>query len=264
MEIIIKDSFDFVVDEITKEIKKLIKEKPDAVLGLPTGNTPLKMYSRLIEEYKKGEIDFSEIRTFNLDEYAEIKAEDPSSFRYYMFHNFFNHVNIKKENINFPPSELENIYDNCKKYDEKIEKLGGIDLMILGIGRNGHIGFNEPTSSLDSKTRVKTLTEETLRINNIKFEGVKYPDLAVTMGIKTIMSSKKIILIAEGEGKSEAIKRTIEEPVGAMWPSSVLQMHEKVKIIIDEKAASKLKLKDYYKRIYSRKVYVDALIREKN
>jgi glucosamine-6-phosphate deaminase len=264
MEIIIKDNFDFVVEEIAKEIENLIKEKPNAVLGLPTGNTPLKMYSKLIEKGKKGEIDFSNVRTFNLDEYAEIKADDPSSFRYYMFQNFFNHINIKKENIHFPPSELKNIYENCKKYDKTIENLGGIDLMILGIGRNGHIGFNEPTSSLDSRTRVKTLTEETLKINNIKFEGVKYPDLAVTMGIKTILSSKRIILIAEGEGKAEAIKKTVEEPVGAMWPSSVLQMHEKVKIIIDEKAASKLKLKDYYKRIYSRKVYVDALLKEKN
>ncbi len=135
--------------------------------------------------------------------------------------------------------------------------------MILGIGRNGHIGFNEPTSSLDSGTRVKTLTKDTLKINNIDFKGVKYPDLAVTMGIKTILSSKRIALIAEGEGKAEAIKHTIEEPIGAMWPSSVLQMHEHVKIIIDEKAASKLKMKEYYKRIYSRKTYVDNLLKEK-
>ncbi len=264
MEIIIKETFEDVVNEIVEEIRNLIKEKPDAVLGLPTGNTPLKMYEKLIDENRNNRIDFSRVRTFNLDEYAEIDENDPSSFRYYMFNNFFNHINIKKENVHFPPSKLKNIYDNCKKYDEEIEKLGGMDLMILGIGRNGHIGFNEPTSSLASHTRVKTLTEETLKVNNIKFEGVKYPDLAVTMGIQTILKAKRIALIAEGESKADAIKHTIEEAVGAMWPSSVLQMHEKVKIIIDEKAASKLKMKDYYKRIYTRKKYVDDLLRRKS
>jgi len=260
MEIIIKETYKNMIDEAVLIVKNLIKQKPSAVLGLPTGNTPLGIYKKLVQKYGSGVLDFSGITTFNLDEYVEIAEEHPSSFRYYMNKNFFEKVNIKRENIHFPPSRLKNIEDNCIKYDKKIEDRGGLDLTILGIGRNGHIGFNEPTSSLSSKTRVKTLTEETLDDNDIRFEGDRLPDLSVTMGVGTIMKSKLIVLLASGKKKSKAIKHTIEGSISSFWPASILQQHPKAKIIIDNEASSLLNRKEYYKKVFKRKQYINKKI----
>lgn len=265
MQVIIKKNYEELVKEAVTHIKSLIKAKPDAVLCLPTGSTPTGVYKKLIEIYNKKEIDFSGIRTFNLDEYVGIPAAHPSSFRYYMFETFFNHVNIKKENIHFPPSEIggENIEEQCREYEDLIKGAGGLDMAILGIGRNGHIGFNEPTSSLQSRTRVKTLTGETLRDNDIEFEGDRLPDLAVTMGIATIMAARSVLLLASGENKAAAVKNTIEGPISAFCPATMLQLHPRVKIIIDEEAADYLSRKSYYKKVYERTLYVEQLFTKK-
>jgi len=263
MEIIIKDTYEEMVAEVTAEVVRVLRAKPDAVLGLPTGNTPVGMYRELVALHRHGELDLSGVRTFNLDEYVDIAPDHPSSFRYFMQENFFRHVNIPAANIHFPPSDCSGLQEGCREYEERIRRAGGLDLVILGIGRNGHIGFNEPTSSLASRTRVKTLTEETLADNEIVFSGDRLPDLAVTMGIATIMEAREVILMAYGRKKSPAIKDTVEGPVSAFCPASILQMHPKVKIIIDDAIASDLQRKEYYKKVYNRNCYVKGVWAEK-
>jgi glucosamine-6-phosphate deaminase len=256
MEIIIKDSYEEMVGEVVAEVARLLARKPDAVLGLPTGNTPVGVYKRLVEMQRHGEIDFTRVRTFNLDEYVDIAADHPSSFRHFMRENFFKHIDIPAANIHFPPSDLAEIESGCQRYEEQIRAAGGLDLVILGIGRNGHIGFNEPTSSLASRTRIKTLTEETLADNDLTFSGDRLPDLAVTMGMATIMEARSVILMAYGWKKADAISDSVEGPVSAFCPASVLQMHPHAKVIIDDDIASRLKRREYYKKVYQRTCYV--------
>jgi glucosamine-6-phosphate deaminase len=262
---ITEENYEEIVIETVGYIKALIQSKPDAMMCLPTGNTPTGVYNKLIELFKKGELDFSEVKTFNLDEYVDISPTHPSSFRYYMNETFFNHVNIKKENIHFPPSTLSegNILEKCQEYDQLIEEAGGFDIALLGIGRNGHIGFNEPTSSIQSGTRIKTLTFETLSDNDIEFEDEEIPDLVVTMGIGTIMKADKVLLMASGINKADAVKNTVEGPISAFCPASSLQLHKKVKIILDEDSSSLLERKSYYKKVYRRTLYVRELLESK-
>ncbi len=243
MEIIILKGYEEVVEEVSKRIISLVRAKPDAVLGLATGNTMVGVYKKLVSAYKEGIVDFSLVQTFNLDEYLGILPTDPQSFRFYMEENFFKHVNIPEENIHIPSSIPDDVEDECMRYEALIKEKGGIDLQLLGIGRNGHIGFNEPSSSLGSRTRAKTLTEETIKAN---FPDGKGPRFAITMGIATIMEAKEIILVAVGKEKAEAIRDAVEGPVSASCPASILQMHPKVTFIIDEESASLLKRKDYY------------------
>jgi len=247
MEIIIKEDYDQICEEVVAIIHQAWKKKNNLVLGLPTGRTPLGVYIRLIELYQKKEIDFSRVIAFGLDEYLGLKEDHPQSFSYYLEKNFYQHINIKKENIFRLKGTAEDTDQHCREYEEKIESKGGIDLQILGIGRNGHIGFNEPSSSLSSRTRVKTLAEETIEANSRFFKDKnEVPRFCLTMGIGTIMESKMIILLASGEDKSEAIQKSIEGPVTASVPASVLQNHPQAKIIIDQEAASRLARKNYY------------------
>ena len=254
MEIIIFTNERDVYGEASSRIVAWIHKKPDAVLGLATGKTMLGVYKKLIAEHEKGRVDFSAVTTVNLDEYLGLDSKDPLSFFSYMFQNFFQHVNVKKENILIPDSLPEDVETECEAYEKAIRERGGIDVQLLGIGRDGHIGFNEPSSSLQARTRVKTLTDETIRDN---FGSTKGPRFAITMGIGTIMDAKEIILVATGEEKAQAISFMVEGPVTASCPASVLQLHPKVKVIIDFKAANLLERKDYYMWVWEHKKEVE-------
>ena len=239
MKVIITVNYDEMSKKAAEIVKKQIKEKPNTVLGLATGSTPLGMYKHLIEMYKRGEIDFSNVITFNLDEYIGLSPDHPQSYHYFMFHNFFNHINIKKENVHIPNGIAEDLEEECRKYEEEIEKAGGIDLQILGIGVNGHIGFNEPEESIETKTHVVTLTEDTINANKRFFKSAEeVPRKAITMGLGSIMKAKKIVLLASGKNKAEAIKETIKGQLTTKVPATVLALHPDVIIIIDKEAAS--------------------------
>jgi glucosamine-6-phosphate deaminase len=240
------------------------KKKKDLVLGLATGKTPLGVYQGLIRLHEKGEMDFSDVRTFSLDEYLGLPHDHPQSFAFYMQQNFFQHVNIKKENVYRLSGLPDDIEVHCHEYENKIRTTGGIDIQILGIGRNGHIGFNEPSSSLSSRTRIKTLTEETISANDPFFHNKKeIPRYCLTMGIGTILESGMILLLASGQEKSHAIQQSVEGPITATIPASILQLHPQAKIIIDEDAASQLERKSYYRWVYEHKNRVDDFLSDK-
>ena len=234
MRIVIVKSIKEVVLEAVDFVFKEIWKKPNLVLGLATGKTMIPFYKELVLAYKNSKIDFSEIKSFNLDEYLGFNEDDKKSLRYFMDINLFNKINIKKENIHFLNGSAKNIELECRNYEKEIKKTGGIDLQILGIGRNGHIGFNEPGSSFKSKTRKVKLSDTTLRDNKVK---IKY---ALTMGLATIMQAKKIILLANGKHKADAIAAAIRGNVNEKVPASILKKHKDATFIIDKYAASKL------------------------
>lgn len=254
MEIIILGTAKDVYAEASNRIIDWVRKKPDAVIGLATGRTMLGIYKNLTAEYKQKRVDFSSIRTVNLDEYLGLDPGDPLSFHSYMHANFFQHVNINEINILIPDPLPDDVDRECEAYEEAIRERGGIDIQLLGIGRDGHIGFNEPSSSLQARTRVKTLTDETLKDN---FGSRKGPRFAITMGIGTIMDAKEIILVAVGEEKARAVSKMVEGPVTASCPASVLQLHPKVKVICDAAAAQLLDRKDYYKWVWKHKKKVE-------
>jgi len=214
-----------------------VSAKPDAVLGLATGSTPVGAYRILVEKYEKGELDFSLIHTVNLDEYSGLPGEHEQSYRYFMNYNLFDHVNIHKENTNVPSGLAGDMEAECQRYNEVIRSLGGIDLQLLGIGGNGHIGFNEPGEVFETGTHVVELTEETRQSNARFFASIdEVPTHAVTMGMKNIFSAKKILLLASGRAKAEALCSTCLGPVTPRVPASVLQLHTDVSILADEEA----------------------------
>lgn len=229
-------------------VESQIQTYPDSVIGLATGSTPLGLYEQLISRHEESGLSFSKIRTFNLDEYVGIPSDHPQSYRTFMDENLFDRINIDKSNTQVPDGMAENPLEVGPEYEKMIEAAGGIDLQILGVGTDGHIGFNEPTSSLGSITRVKTLTQQTMADNSRFFEPDEFqPKLAITMGMKTILDARRILLLAHGENKAEAVRDMIEGPLSAFCPASALQLHQRTTILIDEAAASKLSLKDYYK-----------------
>lgn len=250
MEIIILPSNMKVYREAAERIISLVNRQPDAVLGLATGRTMLGVYEALLDAYRKKRVDFSSVVTVNLDEYLGLPPEDPRSFHHYMHEHFFNRVNIKQENRLMPDPLPEDVEKECKDYEEAVKKRGGIDLQLLGIGKDGHIGFNEPSSSLQARTRVKTLTDETLKDN---FGSTDGPRFAITLGIGTIMEATEIVLVAVGGEKANAISRAVEGPVTASCPASALQLHPVAKVIIDKDAARLLKRKDYYMWVWEHK-----------
>lgn len=216
--------------------------KPNAVLGLATGSTPLGIYSQLIEWYKKGDIDFSEVTSINLDEYKGLAKDNPQSYYYFMCENFFNHINIDKKNVNIPDGMQENSDIECERYNRIIHGAGGIDMQLLGIGGNGHIGFNEPGCAFETETHCVKLTESTIRANSRFFKSSdEVPKEAYTMGIKSIMQARKILLVASGENKAKAIYEAICGPVSPKNQASILQMHNDVTIVADEAALSLIK-----------------------
>jgi len=254
MEVIIKSNYDEICQEAARIILEEWQKKRNLALGLATGATPLGVYKKIIELHQKGEIDFTEVVTFSLDEYLGLEKDHSQSFAFYMEENLFKHINIRKDNtfrLEGRPSDIET---HCREYEKKIKKWGGIDVQILGIGRNGHIGFNEPGSSLSSRTRVKTLVEETVKDNARFFKSEEeVPRFCLTMGIGTVMEAKMIILLASGKNKSDAIFKSVEGPVTASIPASVLQLHPRVKILVDEEAGSLLSRRDYYKWVFKNK-----------
>lgn len=215
-----------------------ISRKKNTVLGLPTGQTPLGMYQELVKRFRKGEIDFSQVITFNLDEYYGLSPEHPQSYNYYMWQTFFNNINIKKENVFIPDGVTKDVQKECRYYESLIEKKGGIDLQFLGIGDNGHIGFNEPAIALNSKTHLVNLSQATIEANSRFFNDIEdVPRKALTMGMGTIMKAKQIILLASGMKKAPAIAKTIKGKVSTEVPASLLQLHRDVTIIVDKDAA---------------------------
>ncbi len=224
-----------------------LQQKPASVLGLATGSTPTLCYEQLIRLYKEGYADFSSAFSFNLDEYHGLSPEHPQSYRYFMQQQLFDHVNINVKNTHVPDGLNENPIHACANYEEEIKAHGGIDLQLLGIGRNGHIGFNEPTSGLQSRTRIKTLTQSTTNANSRFFNGDEFqPELALTMGIGTILEAKKILLLAFGEEKAQAVQRMIEGALSAYCPASALQLHPDAIIVLDKEAASRLEHSDFF------------------
>lgn len=215
------------------------------VLGLPTGGTPLSTYKALIELYKAGEVSFENVVTFNMDEYVGIDPNHPESYRSFMYNNFFNHVDIKEENINLLDGLADDIDVHCAAYEEKIRSYGKINLFMGGIGIDGHIAFNEPGSSLASRTRIKTLTEET-RIANSRFfdnDINQVPKYALTIGVATLLEAEEVMILTLGHNKAQALQAAIEGAVNHMWTVTALQMHPKAIIVADEEAQQELKVK---------------------
>ena len=213
--------------------------KPDCVLGLATGSTPVGTYRQLIEWYEKGDLDFSRVSTVNLDEYRGLTHIDPQSYYYFMQENLFDHVNIDKAATHVPDGTNPDAADACAKHEQIIKSLGGIDLQLLGLGNNGHIGFNEPGAAFEKETHLVDLAESTIRANARFFASIdEVPKQAYTMGIRTIMQAKKILVVVSGEGKAEIVSRAFFGPVTPEVPASILQMHPDVTVVCDEAALS--------------------------
>ncbi len=251
MEVIIEKNVDDVIERTYKFIRNLTEKKRHPVIGLPSGRTPILLYKKLVEENKKGNIDLESVIFFALDEFYG--ADDSWSFstKKYFYDHLINNTNISPENFYFINGSTENLKEECRRYEEKIKDVGGIDLQILGIGEDGHIGFNEVGSSLNSRTRIKILNDTSKKFLAEEFGGLdNVPDVCITMGIGTILEAKRILLLAYGKSKAKAIKECVEGPVTSSFPASALQLHADVKIVIDEEAASLLKSKDYYRRAF--------------
>lgn len=242
MNVIIAASYEEMSKIAAKEIAKLVYIKPDAILGLATGSTPEGVYKELIELNKESRIDFSKVTSYNLDEYKGLPGDHPQSYRYFMDTKLFNHINIDKNKTHVLSGVTKDIEKECKEYDDAIEADGGIDLQLLGIGENGHIGFNEPSDYLNMNTHLTKLTEDTIKANSRFFDSFKeVPTEAITMGLGSIMKAKKIILLASGEKKAEIIAKLVEEKISTKIPASLLQVHPDVLIIVDKAAGKYLR-----------------------
>lgn len=243
MNMIIAKDYADLSRRASRIIADEIRKKPGLVLGLATGSTPLGTYRELARLHREEDLDFSRVVTFNLDEYYGLSADNPQSYHYYMIDNFFKHVNIDPENIHIPDGTAADIEFACRGYDEEIARYGGIDLQLLGIGRNGHIGFNEPGDELLTDTHITNLTADTIRANSRFFKSMdEVPKKAITMGLGTIMQAKKIVLLANGKNKAEIMAELLDDnAVSTKNPASFLLLHKDVTVIIDEEAAGLLK-----------------------
>ncbi len=250
MEIIIQPTPEAATAIAARLVARLIRKKPAAVLGLATGGTMEPLYRELVAQ----KLDWSRLTTFNLDEYVGIAPEHSQSYHRFMREKLLQHVNVAAANVNIPDGLAQDVPAACENYERKISAAGGIDLQLLGIGTHGHIGFNEPTSSLASRTRIKTLTPQTRRDNARYFGGEEQvPHHVITLGIGTILESRHCLLLAFGKQKARAIAAAVEGPITAMCPASVLQLHPRVTVFLDEAAAAELKLTDYYRWVYAQK-----------
>jgi glucosamine-6-phosphate deaminase len=258
MRILIHDNYlqlsKWTAHYIAKRINEFnpTPEKP-FVLGLPTGSSPIGTYTELIEMVKEGKVSFKNVVTFNMDEYVNIPEEHPESYHYFMDKHLFNHIDIPRENINVLNGNAPDLEKECADYEAKIASYGGINLFLGGIGPDGHIAFNEPGSSLKSKTRVKTLTYDTIIANSRFFDNDvnKVPKTALTVGVDTVMQSQEVIIIINGYNKARALQKVVEDGVNHMWTVSVLQLHKKGMIVCDEAATYELKVgtANYFKDI---------------
>ena len=233
-------------EEMSRKAANLISAqillKPDCVLGLATGSTPIGIYDQLVEWYKKGDLDFSTVKTVNLDEYKGLTRDNEQSYYYFMHHHLFDRVNIDEENTHVPNGQVENGDEECLRYEALIKSMGGVDLPLLGLGRNGHIGFNEPAADFPKITHCVDLTESTIEANKRFFASAdEVPRQAYTMGIGTIMKADKILVVANGEDKADAVAAMVQGKINPEVPASILQLHNNVILVADEAALSKLK-----------------------
>jgi len=251
MLVVLKKNYEEVSREAARIVAGAIRSKPDIVLGLATGSTPLALYKELVALHRAGSLDFSRATSFNLDEYLGLAPSHPQSFHRFMQDNLFSQVNLPRERAHVPDGTITGDYDGyCARYEQTIQGAGGIDLQILGIGRNGHIGFNEPTSSLASRTRLKALSRETIEDNRNFFSSEsEMPKCAITMGIGTILESRRVLLLASGRSKAAAVAKAIEGPITSSLSASALQLHPDVTFIVDEEAAYSLTQRDYYHHV---------------
>ncbi|KAB2909552.1 MAG: glucosamine-6-phosphate deaminase [Ignavibacteriales bacterium] len=258
MRIIIQPDFNSVSEWAANFVASKIKKfNPTPgkkfVLGLPTGSSPLVMYKNLIELHKKGYVSFENVITFNMDEYVGIPEDHPESYHSFMFNNFFNFIDIKRENINILNGNAANLEEECRLYEEKIKAAGGINLFLGGIGPDGHIAFNEPGSSFGSLTRVKTLTQDTIIANSRFFDNDvnKVPKTALTVGVKTVLNANEVMILISGHNKARALHHVVEGGVNHMWTVSALQLHPKAIIVCDDAATVELKVGtvNYFKDI---------------
>ena len=254
MEIIVQRSYAQMSKVAAEIIAEVLNTKPNAVLGMATGSTPLGLYQELVRLHQERQLDFSRVTTFNLDEYVGLSINHPQSYHYFMHEHFFRHVNIQPQNINIPSGTTSNYPAFCAWYEQRIKDCGGIDVQILGIGTDGHIAFNEPGSSLTSRTRLKTLSRQTIDDNARFFENRdNVPIYAITMGVGTILDAKKLVLVASGNSKTRAVAQAVEGPVTSMVTASAIQLHPDAKVIVDAEAAAGLTMRDYYEFIYEAK-----------
>lgn len=240
----------YIVDKINQF--QPTAEKP-FVLGLPTGGTPLATYKALIKHYQAGEISFKHVVTFNMDEYVGLSPKHPESYHYFMYENFFNHIDIQPQNIHLLNGMAEDLALECERYEAKIKSYGNIHLFMGGVGVDGHIAFNEPASSLSSRTRLKTLTEET-RIANSRFfnhDLTQVPKFALTVGVGTILDAEEVLILVTGHNKALALQACVEGPINHLWTISAMQLHQRAIIVCDEPATQELKVKTvkYFKQL---------------
>jgi len=254
MEVIICKTYEDMSVRAAREVANALNTKPNAVLGLATGSTPVGLYEELVRRHREEGLDFSQVTTFNLDEYVGLRDDHPQSYHYFMKEHLLKDINVPPQNVHIPSGTTRNHIAFCAWYEERIRECGGIDLQVLGIGGDGHIAFNEPGSSLGSRTRIKTLAEQTIKDNARFFsEDEEVPIYAITMGVGTILEARKLMLLASGENKAEAVAQAIEGPVTSMITASALQLHHDSVILLDEPAAGKLKMRDYYQWIQDNK-----------
>ncbi len=259
MRVIILEDTDDVAHVGASFFLQQLELKPASVFGLATGSSPVALYDCLINAHRNDGVSFSRATTFNLDEYYGIASDHIQSYRHFMQVNLFNHIDVVPSATHVPDGMAEDPITACLRYEESIAEQGGIDVQLLGIGRNGHIGFNEPSSSLASRTRIKTLTKETIEDNARFFSKDEVqPTLSLTMGIGTIMEAKKVVLIATGRAKAKAIKDSIEGPVSASCPASMLQLHRDAVIVLDSEAASDLDNQAFYQFVEEQRQKLEA------
>ncbi len=251
MQVIIRPTAEAAIQLAARIIEKRIRQFPDTTLGLATGVTMERLYAILTDCHKNNGLDFSLVKTFNLDEYIGLSSTDECSYRYYMNQHLFNKVNIDLRNTHLPDGMASDLKIECEKYERKIKTVGGIDLQLLGIGKAGHIGFNEPLSALRSRTRDKSLTPMTIAQNSPLFKRSEdMPRRALTMGIGTILEARELLLIVTGKSKAEVLAKAVEGPITSMISASAIQLHERCTVIVDEAAAERLQAKDYYYWIF--------------
>jgi len=255
MEIIVSATYEEMSKAAAKAVAELLNSKPNAVLGLATGSTPLGLYKELARMHKNDGLDFSQVTSFNLDEYVGLKKDHPQSYHYFMHENLFKHINIPAQNVYIPSGTTDNYAAFCDWYERRIKECGGIDLQLLGVGSDGHIAFNEPSSSLGSRTRIKTLAKSTIEDNARFFEKTAdVPIYAITMGVGTILEARKILFLANGANKADAVAKAIEGPVTSMITASALQLHPDVIAFLDRDAAGKLAMLEYYEWIQAKSI----------
>lgn len=252
MEVLIQPDANRAALLVARIIAEEIRSHPKTVLGLATGGTMEQVYRHLVRLHREEGLDFADCMTFNLDEYVGLSPDDPRSYHAYMRAHLFGHVNIQMENTNLPRGDARDLTAECRRYEESISRAGGIDLQLLGIGKSGHVGFNEPLSALKSRTREKALSPTTVKQNAAYFGGEdKVPRRALTMGVGTILDARRCVLLAIGAAKAEIIARAVEGPITSMVTASALQLHPRCTVVVDEEAASQLQEKEYYRWIFA-------------